>query len=276
MEAPDSRFRGNDGIRVTPNSTAAASGAAAADSLLTPDLALRLESLLLEAGSADTPALLKQRAAALVARHFSPELVVRATQLLDRYVDYRVALSQLKRPDMNDPRALREALQARQRVRQTHFTEDEAQALFAQEEELDRFTVSRLEILRNADLTAAQKQAALREAERELSDAQRQLRAEAVLHQAVAAESAAFDAQGMGEHERYQRRRAAYGDAAARQLAQLDREEAHWQGRLAQYAAARSGSAGPQQLEALRQQLFTPEEQMRLDAALALRSKPNQ
>lgn len=266
--------RGNDGIRLTPNATAAASGAASADALLTPDLALRLESLLLQAGSADTPALLKQRAAALVARHFPPELVVRATQLLDRYVDYRVALSQLKRPDMSDPRALREALQARQRVRQQHFTEEEAEALFAQDEELDRFTIARLEILRNAELTPVQKQAALHDAERELGEAQRALRSDAMAHEAVAAQTAAFDTAAVGEHERYRQRSASLGAAAAQRLAELDREEADWQARLARYSAAQSAHMPADQLEALRQQLFTPQEQLRLDGALALRSLP--
>jgi lipase chaperone LimK len=244
-----------------------------ADEFLTRDLRFRIEDLLLEAGEADTPAALKGRLAALVNRHFSGRDTVRALALAERYVDYRVALGTIKPPaDAGDPRALRSALGARQRIREKHFSADEYRALFAQEEELDRFTLARLEIERNDALTASQKAAALRDAERELSGAQRTARVEAVAQVAVAAQTAAFEAASVGDHERFAQRRAQYGDAAAAQLAQLDREERNWQSRLDAYAAGRAANPGAEQV--LREQLFSPQEQLRIDAALALRRLP--
>jgi len=246
-----------------------------ADEFLTQDLRFRLEDLLLEAGEADTPAALKGRLAALVIRHFPARDAVRALALAERYVDYRVALGAIKPPaDPGDPRALRSALEARQRIRDKHFSADEHDALFAQEEELDRFTLARVEIERNSALTADQKAAALRDAERELSESQRSLRTEAVAQVAVAAQTAAFDAASVSEHERYAQRRAQYGDAAAAQLAQLDREERDWQSRLDAYAAGKAANPNEGQLQRLRGQLFTPQEQLRIDAALALRQLP--
>lgn len=246
--------------------------AEARKAFLTRGLRLQLEDLLLEAGEAPTPAALKQQLAPLVSKYFSGAELLLAAELLERYVDYRVALGAIKAPaDPSDPEALRAVLDARRLVREKHFSADEHAALFAQEEELDRFTVARLQIERNPDLTAAQKAAAVREAERDLSDGQRAARTEAVAHIAVASQSAAFEAAGVSEHERYAQRRRQYGEAAAQQLAQLDREERDWQARLDAYAAgkARNGPAG--QLSRLRQQLFTPDEQLRVDAALALR-----
>ena len=244
------------------------------DEFLTPDLRWRMEDLLLEAGEADTPAALKQKLAALLQRHFAARDAVRALALLERYVDYRVALGAVKPPaDAGDPRALRNALTARQRVREKFFSSEEHRALFAQEEELDRFTLARLEIERNTELSATQKAAALRDAERELSDSQRALRAEAVAQVGVAAQTAALDAANASEQERYAQRSKLYGDAAALQLAQLDREERDWQLRLEIYDAGRARSPGADQLANLRQQLFTPQEQLRLDAALALRQQ---
>ena len=243
-----------------------------ADEFLTRDLRFRMEDLLLEAGTAETPAALKGRLAALVNRHFSAGDAVRALQLAERYVDYRVALGAVKPPaDPGDPRALRSALDARQRVREKHFTADEYRALFAQEEELDRFTLARLEIERNNALTAAQKAAALRDAERELSEAQRAARLEAVAQVAVAAQTATFDAANASDHERYAQRRTQYGEAAAAQLAQLDREERDWQSRLDAYATGKAADPGADQR--LKDQLFNPQEQLRLDAALALRQQ---
>lgn len=64
------------------------------------------------------------------------------------------------------------------------------------------------------------------------------------------------------------------GDAdTAQQLAQLDREERDWQARLDAYAAGKARNDPGPQLNQLRQQLFTPEEQLRIDAALALRQQ---
>ena len=244
-----------------------------ADEFLTRDLRFRIEDLLLAAGEADTPAVLKGKLAALVNRHFSAHDAVRALALAERFVDYRVALGAIKPPaDAGDPRALRSALSARQRIREKHFSADEYRALFAQEEELDRFTLARLEIERNDALTAGQKAAALRDAERELSDAQRTMRVEAVAQVAVAAQTTAFEAAGVGDPDRYAQRRAQYGDAAAAQLAQLDREERDWQSRLDAYAAGKAANPGAEQV--LREQLFSPQEQLRIEAALALRRLP--
>ena len=241
---------------------------------LAGSLRFKLEDMLLEAGEVATPAALKQQLAVLAPKYFSAKQMAQALEMLERYLDYRVALGEIKPPsDPSDPEALRVAVDARQRMREHYFSPDEYAALFAQEEELDRFTLARLEIERNPDLSASQKAAAVRDAERDLSDSQRAARADAVAHVAVAEQSAAFEASGVGEHERYAQRRRQYGEAAAQQLAQLDREERDWQVRLDAYAAGKARNEPAAQLNRLRQQLFTPAEQLRIDAALALRQQ---
>lgn len=248
---------------------------AQADAFLSDDLRFKFEALLLEAGDAASPSVLKQRMAARLAQHFSAADHARALALLERYVDYRVALGELKAPaDAGDPRALRIALEARQRLREKYFDSGELGALFAAEEELDRFTLARLEIERNTALAPAQKQEAVRQAEAELSDAQRSARAGLLAHEALALQTAAFEAQGASPQERYAQRRAQYGDAAASQLALLDSEEKSWQARLEEYATAQKSGASPAQLEQLGQQLFSAEEQLRIEAALAFRQQP--
>ena len=239
-------------------------------------LRFKFEALLLEAGDANTPAALKKRLVPLIGHHFEPADAARALALLKRYVDYRAALGDLKAPaDSADPRALRQAVQARQQVREKHFAQDAYQALFAQGDALDRFTLTRLETEHNATLTPAQKQDALREAERELGEDDRAARADAVSHLAVAAQTAAFDKQGFSDQERFARRSAQYGDAAALQLAQRDQEERNWQGRLTEYDNARTRKLSAQQLEQLGRQLFSEQEQLRIEAALAARISQN-
>ena len=245
------------------------------DAFLSPDLRQTFEAMLFEAtGGADIRdlAVLKKRLLALVPRYFPAQYTARATALMERYVDYRVALGSLKPPtDPGDPRALRAALDARQQTREQHFASEEYEALFAQEARLDRYTVARIEIERNSALTAPQKQAALKDAERGLSDAQHAERDAAIAHINVASQTAKFDAQGTTDNERYAQRRAQYGDVAAAQLGQLDREERDWQARLNDYAVAQARKASPEQLQQLRQQLFSQQEQLRVEAALAVR-----
>ncbi|WP_108016389.1 lipase secretion chaperone [Acidovorax sp. CF316] len=252
--------------------SAASLAAGGSDPLLVPGLRHTLEALIADAGEASDPEALKKRLAQLVGERFPAALATRALALAERYVDYRVALGALSAPrDPSDPRALREAIEARQKVRQQHFQEEEHDALFAQEAELDRYTLARLEIARNTQLSPQERASALRAAESELAPERRAERAAATAHLDAAAQTAAFNAQGVGDVQRHLARSAQYGEQAAHALAQLDRDEQHWQNRLDELgqARARQGEAAAQ---ALRQQLFSAEELQRVDAALALRA----
>lgn len=245
------------------------------DPLLTPGLRDALEALLLEAGEAPTPEALKQRLQALVGGHFGAALATRALALAERYVDYRVALGKLEPPaDAADPRALRAAVAQRDALRRQHFDEIEYAALFADQEGLERYTLARLEIERNPDLDAAQRSAALQGLQAELSPAQRSERAHSVVHVEVAAETARYNAERTTAQARHAERSARYGEDAARRLAQLDGEDQRWNTRLDDYARALA-QTDPAQLAQLRAQHFTPEEQLRLDAALQLRRQGN-
>ena len=243
-----------------------------ADPLLVHGLRDTLEALLMEAGDASDPATLKQRLAALINQHFPAALATRALSLAERYVDYRVALGSLRAPqDLTDPRALRDALEARHKVRLQFFDDAEYDALFAREADLDRYTLARLEIERNTQLSPEQRAQALQAADNELSAERRAERSAATEHMAAAAQTAAFNASNADERTRYAARSAQYGPAAAQAMAQLDRDELHWFLRLDQYSQARAQQGEGPGLQQLRQQLFSPEEQQRIDAALALR-----
>ena len=243
-----------------------------ADPLLVHGLRDTLEALLMEAGDASDPATLKQRLTALVNQHFPAVLATRALALAERYVDYRVALGSLRAPqDLTDPSALRDALESRHKVRLQFFDDAEYDALFAREADLDRYTLARLEIERNTQLSPEQRAQALQAADNELSAERRAERSAATEHMAAAAQTAAFNASNADERTRYAARSAQYGPAAAQAMAQLDREEQHWNQRLDQYSQARAQQGEGPGLQQLRQQLFSPEEQQRIDAALALR-----
>lgn len=245
----------------------------AADPLLAPGLRDELEAMLLEASDAPDPQALKRRLAELVRLRFGEALSTRALALAERYVDYRVALGELQPPqDATDPRALRDVLQARDALRRQYFDETEFDALFADQQALDRYTLARLEIERNPDLTPQQRQEALASAENELDPQQRAERAHSVLQHDVGAQTAAFNAAGTDDRTRYAERSARFGDDAAQRLAQLDAQDREWNTRLDAYARAQASQTDAQALAQLRDRSFTPQEQLRLDGALALRA----
>lgn len=248
-------------------------GAAGNDPLLTPGLRDAIEAMLHDAGEVGSPDALKLRLEALVGQHFAPELTTRALALARRYVDYRVALGQLRPPaDPLDPHAMRQALEQRQKLRLQHFDGDEYEALFGQQQLLDQALLARLEIERNTALSAEEKRKALAETEAQLPAPLRAQRSESVAHVGAAQQTAAFNAQGADDATRFAQRSATYGAEAAERLARLDREERDWNARLDQYQQARSAGQDAARLDQLRQTLFTPEEQLRLEGALGLRS----
>lgn len=268
----------------TPANAAAAASAASgpsagapagiADPFLTADLRHRLEEMIQEALAGTAPGdaeALKARVLALVGKHFPQDMAARASALATRYVDYRAALGKVALPaDPTDPRALRAAVEERQRLQRRHFTGEEYDVLFAKEAELDRYTLARLEIERHPGLTPAQKDAALRSAERELDEKERAARLAATQHLDAAAQTSALNARNASDAEKFAAREASYGQAAARELEKLDREDRDWQARLSEYAYARTRLT-PQELQQFRDARFTVQEQMRLEAALALR-----
>ncbi len=246
-----------------------------ADPLLRPGLRYAMDELLnaaLQAGDTSDPAELKRRLRALVDQHFGADVRERALALALRYVDYRTALARIEPPaDLSDAKAVREAMQARDGVRQQFFGRAEYDALFADEAALDRLTLARLDIDADRSLTPEQRTQALRAAEEALPPALRAQREAATAQLGVAQQTAALDARNADDATRHAERSARYGEAAAQALAARDTEERQWQQRLDQYQQARAANGDGPALQQLRQQLFSPEERLRVDAALALR-----
>ncbi|MEJ8826521.1 lipase secretion chaperone [Variovorax humicola] len=240
-------------------------GAPLADPLLTPELVRIFEQMLGDARAKDKAGLLAEMRASIDV-YLPPEWRVRGLALLERYVDYREALSALTAPDPRDPVALRQAFDARAALRARYFAHEEVTGLFGPDEQLDRYMLEKRELEQNTVLSAEQRREALDQAAATwLTPEQRQDRIDAIAHLAVAEQSVAFEARGASPQERFQLREQAYGYEAAQRLAALDQQEQDWQARLARYAAADASTQAQ-----LQQQIFTPEEALRLPGALAL------
>lgn len=250
--------------------------------LQTPSLHRWVEDLIGDAigsGSIRTdPHGFRERLAARAKAHFPPELAESAIAFLNRYVSYLESLDALNLSSAkSDVAALRSLFDARKALRESFFAPEEYNALFAREDRLDRYTIARMEIEANAKLTAEEREQALANAANELTPEERAERKNWQLHLTAQSQTALFDSKQVGDEARFEARKTEFGEAAAQRLAELDRSERDWQSRLAQYEQAqrdaKRGALSNEQLNATRDQLFNAQEQLRLEAALAMRKR---
>lgn len=228
------------------------------DPLLNPDLVRIFEQLI---GRAGTPQL-------ALGDHVPAEHLAQARRLLDKYRQYRqdiagIAPTESGRP----PSALLDAvLTARLSLQHKHFSDAEIAGLFAEDNQYDRFTVERLRTGERNDLTIEQKEeTVVRLAHSLLTPEQREARDTARLPARIAAQNDWFDKSQTTAQQRMDKRSAEFGNEAAARMAEVDRQEAEWQQRIARLAAA-----DPATQQQMRATLFTTQEQLRIDGALAL------
>jgi lipase chaperone LimK len=202
-----------------------------------------------------------------LARRLKPHAAREAKRLLAAYWRYKAALGELETAlpkARGAAAALRQRMQARQQLRAQFFTSSDMAGLFGFDDAYDLDAVARLEISQDQTLTEQQRQQKLAAQDATVSPALREER-EAPRRILMLEESAArMRAQGASEDEVYRMRAASLTPDAATRLAELDREEAAWKTRIATYQARRA--TDPAALQALRDELFTPDEQKRLRA----------
>jgi lipase chaperone LimK len=189
-----------------------------------------------------------------------------AMRLLDQYWQFKTALVSLQGGQTGDGSAAMLAynFQAVRNLRAQYFQPREIKALFAQTDEYDSYMVQKMGILQNKSLTPAEQQAQLAKLTASLSPQARADVEQPVIHLTLADKVAQAREQGASAQEIRAIRTEMVGAAAATRLEALDREEADWQDRIAQYKAARA--ADPVRAEALKSQLFSKQEQLRLAA----------
>lgn len=208
-----------------------------------------------------------------------PELAAsEALSIASRYLEYRDNLAIQEFPvssDLSDPTVLkqiRESLEARRALRREYLGEPVSEALFGYEERYESYSLTRVEVNTNDQLTPSEKELALTRAEKalppELASRVRYNREEKKLQQKVGE----LQAEGGNEAEIYGLRKDFYGEAAADRMAFLEDNSASWQSRVSQFYQVQQDilqGPGDQQekysrISELKQQLFSSKEQIKL------------
>lgn len=209
-----------------------------------------------------------------LAQQLPAALVNVALDQFDRYVDYLRRASQL--PESGD---LVTRLARLAELRRAVFGEAAAKAYFGEEEEYAERTVARLAVAEDKTLTAAQRAAALAELDARMPEQQRAAVDAANSASIAAAQTEHLDAAHADAATRDAERTALWGADAAQRLAELDRQRAEWDRRIADYQAARerlplkgrSDAERELAIAQLREQRFAdPTERQRVEALEAV------
>jgi len=205
-----------------------------------------------------------------------PRAARQARDVFSRYLQFKEALKTQHpaRPTGRSVDMLREGLRSMRALRASYFSEAEQQALFGPQDAEASEALARMTVEQDPALDAAQRRQRLAELDARLPASVREAR-EASLQVVHLEESAQqIRAAGGSEDDVYRMRAAATSPEAANRLADVDREEAAWKARIAAYQAQRSAaraspgdeSAHASAMAALRNRLFTADEQRRLAA----------
>lgn len=217
-----------------------------------------------------------------------PQAATQAKELLTRYLGYKQALLEVEKnsgasattPAINTSNNMISAMQKRwqsmQKLRLQFFSAQDSQALFGFDDAYDMDALARLEISQNTAYSDKQKQEKLQALDAAMSPELRE--AKNAPYQIIRLEEQAqqLRASGASEDDIYRMRAAAVSPEAANRLADLDREEAEWKTRIANYLEQKrqllSRDEGKNMaekitaLQQLRDRYFSIQEQNRLAA----------
>lgn len=235
------------------------------DLVLSPELIRRFEYHLTAVGERSL-AHIRQAIVKDITAELNEKGQKEALRILDAYLKFKTALGSVNQPKMTEisGAALARHFRSIRDLRALYFQPSEITALFGNVDEYDDYTAKKLTIVQNKSLSEADREAQLQYLKNTLSVESRANVEQPVVHLTLSAKEEQARQQGATPAEIQQIRTNMVGADAAKRLEALDREEAAWKARIKQYQEARATS--PESAQQLKNNLFTPQEQLRLAA----------
>ena len=239
------------------------------DSIVADAQLIELFDYYLSTVGEESPAAVRAEIERELDRTLRPAAAAAAKRVLTRYIAYRQALVGLqadRRLTGADAAALKRRLTALRGLRAQYFSPREIAAIFGREDAANAEALARMEIRDDRSLSAQQKQARLAALDAGLPADVRAAREAPLKIVRVQEEAERLRAGGAGEEDVFRLRAEAFGADAAQQLADVDQEEAAWKRRIDAYLAERRGLHDEVAVAALRNRMFSEDEQRRLGA----------
>jgi lipase chaperone LimK len=212
-------------------------------------------------------------------RRLPPEQAKKAQRLLGLYIAFKRELVRVEsQPQLagNGLQAIRGRFLAMQDIRARYFSAEESQGMFGFDDRYDMDAIARLEVSQNPELTAAQKKERLAALDAALPEQLRKEREATSIVVRMEQQAQELRAKGGSEDDVYRMRARELDPQAAARLAEVDREEATWKGRITRYQEERNklllslGNASASERDAsltqLQQSSFSEAERPRLKA----------
>jgi lipase chaperone LimK len=227
----------------------------------------------LSAAGEESPEHIRTRIVAEIEQRLPETGAHQGIDLLDRYLTYRERARALQESTVSDD--LGERLSRLQALRREIFGDADAGALFGEEEQVQAVDVQRRQVLRDATLTADERQRRLEALEQQLPEAVRQARTATLAPLRLMQDEQQLREAGASAADLQALREQRFGAQAAERLAALDQENAEWQRRLDEYRSVRRSivdnaaltpDGRARALNALLADRFTPLEQLRVEA----------
>ena len=176
-------------------------------------------------------------------RRLPPEQAKKAQRLLGLYIEFKRELVRVEsQPQLagNGLQAIRGRFMAMQDIRARYFSAEESDGMFGFDDSYDMDAIARLEISQNPALTAEQKKQQLAAMDAALPEQLRKEREASSVVVRVEQQAQDLRAKGGSDDDVYRMRAKELDPQAAARLADVDREEAAWKGRIARYLDERS------------------------------------
>lgn len=214
---------------------------------------------------------------ASIADQYGPVAAAEAAAWFDRYLGLRAELAaQLGEADLTRDLAAIERAQRR-------WFGDHAEAMFAAENDYRAIAAERMRLQRDTQLSEADRAALEAELDARLPEAVRDDLQQSANVELAHGQTRQFEQQGLSEAQRRSEREALFGADAAQRLAELDRQRATWDQRVADYVrqrdqlqtrAWRDASQQQAALANLRNSLFSGPDLRRVESLEAVGQLP--
>lgn len=241
--------------------------------IVTPDVRRFIDYFLTAVGEVPMPDI-RARIIREIHARLSGQAAEDAVAFLDRYLEYRRRTREIAEQG-GVSGSLEERLEALRALRREVFGEQDAEALFGEEERMQLADLERRKVLQDPELTMEEKLARIEEIEQQLPPNVREARREAMLPLRLAEAERALREAGGTEDEIRALRVQMVGEEAADRLEKLERRRALWRERVAEYQRERDAILGDPSLddeqkqhlvEELTRDRFSPPERLRLRA----------
>ncbi len=210
--------------------------------------------------------------------HLTEPARTQALDVFGEYVSMKMALKDLEeemggRLGTGDFSNMASLVTERNALIRQSLSDDVYEAFYQQEHMHDEYTLSRMSIINDKNLSDEDKDAALQALEQTMPESMKQVRENVTRHLTMADETKKLREQGVSESDIQVWRHEQYGYEAAERLKGLDERRAQWNNRLQEYNNLKAAIASQEgidesdkqrQINELRSSLFDEKESIRV------------